>query len=157
MSCELFLNCCLLSGHSRSKEHGSGPTQCAGCIIICAWRSCYRLSWKFPPFPQVKAAFRLTSVHIIGCWPVVFAFFGLTEICKDQTLLEMARNRLQLLYQLLQSEAAWNMHWWQSIEEASVAFENIQYQWAISFTSPVWKDAFPFNLLASVHLVACLS
>lgn len=45
------------------------------------------------------------------------------------------------------------MHWWQSIEEASVAFENIQYQCAISFTSPVWKDAF---LLIYSHLYTWL-
>lgn len=66
----------------------------------------------------------------------------------------MARNRLKLLYQLLQSQATWNMHWWQSIEEASVAFENIGN---ISEQSPLppWFERMLFLLIYS-HLYTWL-
>lgn len=109
VSCELVLNCGLHTAPSTSKEHNCSVSPSVWTRSFCSNLQplrcilCRHVSNSL--LLQGKCDLQ-KGVHIYvicqkSCCPVSF------YICKDQTLKELIRNRLQLSYQLLQSRVVW--------------------------------------------------
>lgn len=105
VSCELVLNCSQQTARSTSKEHNCSQCERAACAGTCD-RLRYILCWHASSslLLQGKCDSQKGVRIYVRCqkkFPVSF------YICKDQTLKELIRNRLQLSYQLLQSRVVW--------------------------------------------------
>lgn len=137
VSRELFLTCSLLNALSRSKEPRLDVqlhltmtmnneylhVHILACILylhknIMSDKQRFKLHWTFPlllsPIPTSltdKNELQLVLGTHTGMLTTVvwfLFFFCPTVTCKDQTVLEMIRNRLQLFYQVVQSRALRN-------------------------------------------------
>lgn len=136
VSRELFLTCSLLNALSRSKEPRLDVqlhltmtmnneylhVHILACILylhknIMSDKQRFKLHWTFPLASLSNSHLSNRQKWTSACpwytyWDVdhccLVVFFCPTVTCKDQTVLEMIRNRLQLFYQVVQSRALRN-------------------------------------------------